>query len=67
MVGNLSRRPQIHSRQRARRPLGAIAADLSELAEERIDVLNWQVDTLKAATISDLLSVFQEQKRMASE
>ena len=43
-------------------PLGAVAADLNELAEERIEVLNWQVDTLKTAAISDL-PVFQAQKR----
>ena len=44
-------------------PLGAIAADLYELAEDRVDVLNWQMDTLKTATNSDLLPAFQEQKR----
>ena len=43
-------------------PLGAVAADLNQLAEEHIEVLNLQVDTLKTATISDLLPVFQEQK-----
>lgn len=36
-------------------------------AEERIKVLNWQVDTLKTGTISDLLPVFQSQKRRAAE
>ena len=46
-------------------PLGAIAADLNELAEECIEVLNWRVDTLKAATSSDLLPVLQAQKRRA--
>jgi len=48
-------------------PLRTMSTDLNELAEERIDVLNWQVDTLKAATIFDLLPVFQEQKRRAAE
>ena len=44
-------------------PLGSIAADLNELAEEHIEALNCQVDTLAAATVSDLLTAFHAQKR----
>lgn len=44
-------------------PLGWIAADLHELAERRLELLNWRVDALVPATVSDLLTVSLAQKQ----
>jgi hypothetical protein len=47
-------------------PLGDAAATLYEIAEERIEILNSQVDMLATAPFSSLLSIFHEQKGAAA-
>lgn len=43
-------------------PLGDVMATLHEIAEERIELLNTQIDRLAAAPFASILPVFREQK-----
>jgi hypothetical protein len=47
-------------------PLGDAMATLHEIAEERIEILNTQIDVLATAPFSRLLPIFHEQKGAAA-